>query len=160
MPANVCSRVRRLSRALRIAGSKGRYGHRDSDLLSKDPQWNLASTDWNHPLPQHSLLDTHRFGYRDYPEKCNPTYSLKSARILKKDRTKIDPFTIQDAETLIAAIHRHWGEAQGNYDEFRFWNASLRADRAPGYGFRCCSGGALKVTKARVGIDKPSTSAL
>jgi hypothetical protein len=45
----------------------------------------------------------------------NPTYSLKSARILKKDRTRIDPFTIDDAETLIAAIHRDWGEAQGNY---------------------------------------------
>jgi hypothetical protein len=25
------------------------------------------------------------------------------------------------AETLIAAIHRDWGEAQGNYDEFRFF---------------------------------------
>jgi hypothetical protein len=24
---------------------------------------------------------------------------------------------MHDAETLIAAIHRDWGEAQGNYDE-------------------------------------------
>jgi len=42
-----------------------------------------------------------------------------STRICKKDRPEIDPFSIQDAETLIAALHRDWGEAQGNYDEFR-----------------------------------------
>ena len=39
----------------------------------------------------------------------------------KKDRPAIDPFSIQDAEVVIAAIHRDWGEAQGNYDEFRFF---------------------------------------
>ena len=32
-----------------------------------------------------------------------------------------DPYTIYEAEALIAAIHRDWGEAQGNYDEFRFF---------------------------------------
>lgn len=62
-----------------------------------------------------------KFGYRDHPEKDDPTLHLKSVRIRKKDRPVIDPFTIQDAETLIAALHRDWGEAQGNYDEFRFF---------------------------------------
>jgi integrase len=62
-----------------------------------------------------------RFGYRDYPEKHDPTLGLKSVRIRKNDRPVIDPFTIQEAETLIAAIHRDWGEAQGNYDELRFF---------------------------------------
>jgi integrase len=62
-----------------------------------------------------------KFGYRDFPERHDPTVGLKSARIRKKDRPVIDPFTIQDAETLIAKIHRDWGEAQGNYDEFRFF---------------------------------------
>src|SRR5688500_18815247 len=38
-----------------------------------------------------------------------------------EDRPNIDPFSMHDAETLIAAIHRDWGEAQGNYDEFRFF---------------------------------------
>jgi site-specific recombinase XerD len=47
-----------------------------------------------------------KFGYCDYPEKCNPIFRLKSARISKRDRIKIDPFTIQDAETLIAASSR------------------------------------------------------
>lgn len=54
------------------------------------------------------------FGYRDFPQRHDPTVGLKSARIRKKDRPVIDPFTIQDAETLIAKIHRDWGEAQGN----------------------------------------------
>jgi integrase len=71
----------------------------------------------------------------------------------------IDPFTIQDAETLIAAIHRDWGEAQGNYDEFRFFTglrpseqiALVVNDFNPGEG-------TLTVNKARVaGVDKDST---
>jgi hypothetical protein len=61
------------------------------------------------------------FGFQDHPEHHNPAHGLKSMRIGKKDRPAIDPFSIQDAETLIAAIHRDWGEAQGNYDEFRFF---------------------------------------
>ena len=39
----------------------------------------------------------------------------------KADRPKVDPFCMQDAELLIATLHRDWGEAQGNYDEFRFF---------------------------------------
>jgi len=50
-----------------------------------------------------------------------PATGLKCLRITKKDRPVIDPFSIQEAEALIAAIHRDWGEAQGNYDEFRFF---------------------------------------
>ncbi len=61
------------------------------------------------------------YGYRDTSEKHNPATGLKCLRITKKDRPVIDPFSIQEAEVLIAAIHREWGEAQGNYDEFRFF---------------------------------------
>jgi integrase len=84
---------------------------------------------------------------------------LKSVRIRKKDRPVIDPFTIQEAETLIAAIHRDWGEAQGNYDEFRFFTglrpseqiALLVNDFDP-------IEGTLTINKARVaGVDKDST---
>jgi hypothetical protein len=60
------------------------------------------------------------FGYRDRPLEENPARSLRGARLRKADRPKVDPFCMHDAETLIAAIHRDWGEAQGNYDEFRF----------------------------------------
>lgn len=62
-----------------------------------------------------------KYGFHDYPDRHNPAFALKGARIRRKDRASIDPFSIQDAETLIAAIHRVWGQAQGNYDEFRFF---------------------------------------
>jgi integrase len=62
-----------------------------------------------------------KYGFHDYPDRHNPAFALKGARIRRKERTCIDPFSIHDAETLIAAIHRDWGEAQGNYDEFRFF---------------------------------------
>jgi integrase len=52
------------------------------------------------------------FRSHDHPEHHNPACGLKSARIGKKDRLAIDRFSIQDAETLVAAIHRDWGEAQ------------------------------------------------
>ncbi len=100
-----------------------------------------------------------RFGYRDYPDKHNPTYSLRSARIQKKDRTRIDPFKIQEAETLIAAIHRDWGEAQGNYDEFRFFTGMRPSEQIALLvtDFDIASG-TLKVNKACVaGVDKDST---
>jgi integrase len=61
------------------------------------------------------------FGYRDRPFHENPALNLRCARLRKSDRPKIDPFCMHDAETLIAGIHRDWGEAQGNYDEFRFF---------------------------------------
>jgi integrase len=61
------------------------------------------------------------FGYRDRPFHENPALNLRCARLRKADRPKVDPFSMHDAETLIAAVHRDWGEAQGNYDEFRFF---------------------------------------
>lgn len=68
-----------------------------------------------------ALRRAFNFGYLDYHERADPPASLKCARIGKNDRPPIDPFSIQDAEVLIAAIHRDWGEAQGNYDELRFF---------------------------------------
>jgi len=68
------------------------------------------------------------FGYRDHSEHFNPARGLRSARLKKADRPRIDPFTMQDAETLIAAIHRDWGEAQGNYNEFRFFTGLRPSD--------------------------------
>lgn len=46
------------------------------------------------------------FGYRDRPPQENPAQSLRCARLRKNERAKIDPFSMHDAETLIAAIHR------------------------------------------------------
>lgn len=61
------------------------------------------------------------FGYRDYPHALNPALGLRYARLSARERPRPDPFRIQDAETLIAAIHRYWGAAQGHFNEFRFF---------------------------------------
>ena len=93
------------------------------------------------------------------PDKHNPAYSLRSARIQKNDRTRIDLFRIQDAEALIAAIHRDWGEAQGNYDEFRFFTGLRPSEQIALLVTDFDAGsGTLKINKACVaGVDKDST---
>jgi integrase len=99
------------------------------------------------------------FGYRDHPRCLNPACSLKSSRMSRKDRQTIDPFRIQDAETLLAAIRRDWGEAQGNYDEFRFFTG-MRPSEQIALTVRDFNigHGTLNVSKARVaGIDKDCT---
>ncbi len=89
----------------------------------------------------------------------NPASALKSARIGRKDRAAVDPFSIQDAETLIAAIHRDWGEAQGNYDEFRFFTGLRPSEQIALVvtDFDAING-VISVTKARVaGVNKDVT---
>ncbi len=77
----------------------------------------------------------------------------------RKDRARPDPFRIQDAEALIAQIHADWGEAEGNYHEFRFF-AGLRPSEqialvATDFN---ADRGTLSVTKARVdGTDRNTT---
>ncbi len=63
----------------------------------------------------------------------------------------MDPFSIQEAEALIAALHRDWGEAQGNYDEFRFFTG-MRSSEQIALRVEDCdlSQGEMMVNKARV----------
>jgi integrase len=91
------------------------------------------------------------YGYKDHPEKHTPAAGLRCFRLTKKDRPVIDPFSIQDAETLIAAIHRDWGETQGNFDEFRFFTG-LRPSEQIALLVSDCDvvHGKLSVTKAHV----------
>jgi hypothetical protein len=82
------------------------------------------SHSWNKKTYNNAISALRRalaFGYLDYPDRVDPATRLRSAKISKKDRPRIDPFSIQDAEVFIAALHQDWGEAQGNYDEFRFF---------------------------------------
>jgi integrase len=53
------------------------------------------------------------FGYRNHPHALNPACGLRSARLSAREQPKPDPFRIQEAETLIAAIHRDWGGSTG-----------------------------------------------
>jgi integrase len=63
----------------------------------------------------------------------------------------VDPFTIEEAEAVIAAIHRNWGEAQGNYDEFRFFTGLRPSEEIALLVSDCdISQGKISVCKARV----------
>src|SRR5215471_4589266 len=66
---------------------------------------------------------------------------------------------MQDAETLIAAIHRDWGEAQGNYDEFRFFTGLRPSEQIALVTTDLdVENGTISVTKARVcGVDRSQT---
>jgi len=66
---------------------------------------------------------------------------------------------MQDAETLIAAIHRDWGEAQGNYDEFRLFTGLRPSEEiALVLSDLDLANAILSVNKARVaGIDRDQT---
>jgi len=123
--------------------------------LADDADWSKKT--YNNAISV--LRRAFKFGYRDHPEKHDPTTGLKSARIRKKDRPVIDPFTIQEAETLIAGIHRDWGEAQGNYDEFRFFTGLRPSEQiALIVADFDAAKGTLTINKARVaGVDKDST---
>ena len=91
------------------------------------------------------------YGYRDHPEKHNPAVGLKGFRITKKDRPVVDPFPIHEAEVLIAQIHRDWGEAQGNYDEFRFFTGLRPSEQIALLVSDCdVSRGKVNITKACV----------
>jgi integrase len=100
-----------------------------------------------------------KFGYCDHPEEFDPTRQLKGARIQRKDRPVIDPFTVYEAEKLIAALHRDWGQAQGNYDEFRFFTGLRPSEEiALVMSDFDAASGTLRITKARVnGVDKDAT---
>jgi integrase len=68
------------------------------------------------------------FGYKDYLDAQNPAARLESLRMMTKDRRPIDPFTIEEAEEIISALHQAWGEATGNYDEFRFFTGLRQSE--------------------------------
>lgn len=57
-----------------------------------------------------ALRTAFKFGYKDRPGKFNPALALPTFRITSKDRPKIDPFTIQQAERILAACHKIHGE--------------------------------------------------
>jgi integrase len=66
---------------------------------------------------------------------------------------------MHDAETLIAAIHHDWGEARGNYDEFRFFTGLRPSEQIalvlPDIDL---AQGIISVNKARVsGVDRDKT---
>ena len=99
------------------------------------------------------------YGYRNHPQAFNPASALKGVRLGPRDQPKPDPFRISEAETIIAGIHQDWGEAQGNYDEFRFFTGLRPSEeialQVQDYN---AHSGTLAINKACVmGIDKDCT---
>jgi integrase len=118
--------------------------------------------DWSKKTYNNALSVLRRafdFGYKDRPLEANPARGLRSARLRKTDRPKVDPFCMQDAEVLIAAIHRDWGEAQGNYDEFRFFTGLRPSEQiALVMADIDVEHGVINISKARVsGVDRCKT---
>lgn len=66
---------------------------------------------------------------------------------------------MHDAETLIAAIHRDWGQAQDNYDEFRLFTGLRPSEQiALVLSDIDLVNGVISVNKARVsGVDRDKT---
>jgi integrase len=126
-----------------------------SKIASQYRTWNKKTYN-NHISVLRRAFD---FGFRNHPERSNPARALKGARMGRKDRRRIDPFRIQDAEALIAALHRDWGEVQGNFHELRFFTG-LRPSEAIALRVRDFdqAAGTLSITKARVyGVDRNVT---
>jgi integrase len=122
-----------------------------------DAQKNWSKKTYNNAVSV--LRRAFAFGYRDYPYQANPANGLRGARLTYCDRPRIDPFRIQDAETLIAAIHKDWGEAQGNYDEFRFFTGMRPSEQiALTTQDLDVEQGTLWVSKSKVhGVERDST---
>ncbi len=131
-------------------GSREFTGVMYSELvqIAASQQWRTKKTYNNGISPLRCAFE---FGYKDHPQLRDPAEGLDSLRIKKQDRPKVDPFSIQEAEALIGAIHFDWGEAQGNYDEFRFFTG-LRPSEEIALEVDDCdlAQGTILVSKARV----------
>ena len=112
----------------------------DAQRVRKKTYNNLVST----------IRRVFEYGYRDHPEQHNPAAFMKCVRIRRRDRPSVDPFSIAEADSLIAAIHARWGEAQGNYDELRFFSGLRPSEQiALLVSDFDASPGILSVTKSR-----------
>jgi len=112
------------------------------------------SQNWNKKTYNDAISASRRafaFGFLDYPGQHNPAADLHGARMGKKDRPRVDPFGIPDAEVFIDALRRDWGAPQANYDEFRFFTGLRPSEEiALMVSDYDRTHGVISVTKARV----------
>ncbi|HVX91195.1 MAG TPA: DUF3596 domain-containing protein [Candidatus Paceibacterota bacterium] len=118
--------------------------------------------DWTKKTYNNAISTLRRafaFGFKDHPEARDPAAMMRGARIGKKDRPNLDPFSVQDAEVLIAALRRDWGAAQANYDAFRFFTGLRPSEEiALVVSDYDRANGVLSISKARVdGIQRDRT---
>ncbi|MFC4314174.1 Arm DNA-binding domain-containing protein [Steroidobacter flavus] len=69
----------------------------------------------------------------------------------KDHRPPVDPFTIDEGETIIAASHAEFGAAHGNYEEFRFFTGLRQSEQIALTAHDCdMKKGTINITKAVV----------
>lgn len=68
-----------------------------------------------------AIREAWAYGYKDLPGRPNPALGLSCVRIPKREQVKPDPFTIAEAEDIIAQGKVLWGPETANYDEARFF---------------------------------------
>ena len=96
------------------------------------------------------------FGYDDHAQLQNPAEKLKSLRVQKPTP---DPFTLDEAEAIIAGVRHDWGEHDGNYVEFQFF-AEARPSETIAAQWKNLDKkrGTLRISEARVmGQSKKTT---
>jgi integrase len=127
--------------------------------IASAQNWKSKKTYNNCTSPLRSAFE---FGYKDLPGKTSPAAGLECFRLTKKDRPTIDPFSIHEAETLIRGIHTEWGEAIGNFDEFRFFTGLRQSEEIGLRIFNCnLERGTIKVCETvvlRQDKDRPKTN--
>lgn len=99
-----------------------------SDLLAIAVQhgWKTKKTYNNRLSP---LRGAFAHEYKDHPELHNPAEQLDDFRIHAIDRPEIDPFYVEEAESIIADMHCEFGQAMGNFDEFRFFTGLRQSEQ-------------------------------
>lgn len=87
----------------------------DLALLVGTYPWGSKKTRNNRVSVLRQLLE---FGYADIEGRTSPAERLD---MLKVQKPAPDPYTLGEAEELIAGNRRTWGESFGNYVEFQFF---------------------------------------
>jgi len=100
------------------------------------------------------------FAYADLGDKRNPAEKLKS---LKVQRPVPDPYTVAEAESIIAGIREHWGEHDANYVEFGFFSGARPSELIALLWPDVTLAGSVRIERARVMAqdkDKTKTAVL
>ncbi len=95
------------------------------------------------------------FAYADMGDKRNPAEKLKS---LKVQRQPPDPYTVDEAEAIIAGVRKDWGEYDGNYVEFGFFTGARPSELIALRWSDVTLTGSVRIERARVmAHDKSKT---
>jgi len=120
----------------------------------------IGSTTWKTAKTRNNVASVGRrvfeFGYSDYPTLSDPAVKLKTLRV---QRPRPDPFTLDEAEAIIAGIPEDAGAEMADYFEFQFF-AGCRPSETIALTWSDYDKvkGTLRVRAARVmGKDKSTT---